>query len=243
MSSDDLAGAAKVPPATALFWFLKIIATTLGETAGDAVSLSMQLGYLRSTLLFAALFSAAVATQITASRFHPFRYWLTLMATTTLGTTLADFADRSLGMGYPGGSALLLLLLLGCLGVWHGTLGTVATDNVRSRREERWYWTTLMASQTLGTALGDWAADSAALGYGGAMRLFALGLGMVAVAYYATRWSRTLLFWMAFILTRPLGAVVGDFLDKSPAEGGLGLSRYTASLALLAIMDHHLGTP
>lgn len=227
---------AKVPEVTLGFWLIKIAATTLGETGGDAVSMSMNLGYLVGTAIFAAIFLAAVVAQVKAKGFHPFLYWTTIIATTTVGTTLADFADRSLGIGYAGGSSLLLALLLGSLFVWHHTLGSVSVSTVSSPKAEAFYWLTIMFSQTLGTALGDWTADTAGLGYTGAAVVFGGLLALVVAAYYWTSVSRTLLFWAAFILTRPLGAVVGDFLDKPLSAGGLALSRYSASAALLAFM-------
>jgi uncharacterized membrane-anchored protein len=227
---------AKVPEITLGFWLIKIAATTLGETAGDAVSMSMNLGYLVGTGIFAAIFAAAVVVQIRAAKFHPLLYWLTIVATTTVGTTLADFADRSLGIGYAGGALLLLALLLASLFVWHRSLGSISVSTVNSPRAEGFYWVTIMFSQTLGTALGDWTADTAGFGYTGAAVLFGGLLAMVAAAYYWTRISRTALFWAAFILTRPLGAVVGDFLDKPHSAGGLALSRYAASAALLGFM-------
>ncbi|MFX3544427.1 hypothetical protein [Ralstonia mannitolilytica] len=226
----------KVPEVTLGFWLIKIAATTLGETGGDAVSMSMNLGYLVGTGIFAAIFLIAVVAQIKAKGFHPFLYWTTIIATTTVGTTLADFADRSLGIGYAGGSTLLLALLLGSLFVWHRTLGSVSVSSVSSPKAEAFYWLTIMFSQTLGTALGDWTADTAGLGYTGAAVVFSGLLALVVAAYYWTSVSRTLLFWAAFILTRPLGAVVGDFLDKPLSAGGLALSRYSASAALLAFM-------
>ncbi|MDE2369201.1 MAG: hypothetical protein KGN16_09525 [Burkholderiales bacterium] len=229
-------GLNKVPEVTFVFWLIKIAATTLGETGGDAVSMSMNLGYLVGTAIFAVVFAVAVTAQIRARRFHPLLYWTTIVATTTVGTTLADFADRSLGIGYAGGSALLLLLLLGSLGVWYRTLGSVAVSSVATPRAEAYYWLTIMFSQTLGTALGDWTADSMGLGYVGAAFVFGGLLALVGAAYFRSRVSHTLLFWAAFVLTRPLGAVVGDFLDKPLAAGGLALSRYTASAALLAFM-------
>lgn len=228
--------AAKVPEVTLVFWFIKILATTLGETGGDAVSMSMNLGYLVGTAIFAALFLVAVSAQIAAKRFHPMLYWGTIIATTTVGTTLADFVDRSLGIGYVGGSLLLFSLVMGSLLAWHRTMGTVSVNSVSSPRAEMFYWVTIMFSQTLGTALGDWTADSAGLGYGGAALIFSGLLLAVAVGYYWTAISHTLLFWAAFILTRPLGAVVGDFLDKPVSKGGLELSRYSATAALLLLV-------
>ena len=226
----------KVPEVTLLFWVIKIAATTLGETAGDAVSMSMNLGYLVGTGIFAAIFLVAVSAQIRAKQFHPFLYWTTIIATTTVGTTLADFADRSLGIGYAGGTALLLTLLLVSLGVWYRTMGSVSVDTVSEPKAEMFYWVTIMFSQTLGTALGDWTADTAGLGYTGAAVVFGSLLALVVAAYFWTRISRTALFWAAFILTRPLGAVVGDFLDKPISEGGLALSRYSASAALVVFI-------
>src|SRR5579859_226644 len=227
---------AKVPEVTFVFWLIKIAATTLGETGGDAVSMSMDLGYLVGTGIFAVIFIAAVTAQIKAKSFQPWLYWLTIIATTMVGTTLADFADRSLGIGYAGGSALLLVLLLGALLVWYRTLGTIAIESVRSPRSEVFYWLTILFSQTLGTALGDWTADTEALGYTGAMMIFGGLLALCAVLYRWSRVSHTLLFWAAFVLTRPLGAVVGDFLDKPHEQGGLELSRFVASGALLAFI-------
>lgn len=226
----------KVPEVTLLFWIIKIAATTLGETGGDAVSMSMHLGYLVSTGIFAALFLAAVFAQIKAKTFYPLLYWTTIIATTMVGTTLADFADRSLGIGYAGGSILLLALLLCSLFIWHRTLGSVSVNTVSSPKAEMFYWLTIMFSQTLGTALGDWTADTAGFGYTGAAMVFGGMLALVVAAYFWTKLSRTLLFWAAFILTRPLGAVVGDFLDKPISAGGLALSRYTASVALFGFI-------
>ncbi len=227
---------AKVPEVTLLFWVIKIAATTLGETGGDAVSMSMHLGYLVGTAIFAVLFLAAVVAQIKAKTFKPLLYWATIIASTTVGTTLADFADRSLGIGYAGGSALLLALLLGSLFVWHRTLGSVSVNTVNSPKVERFYWLTIMFSQTLGTALGDWTASTAGLGYTGAAMVFGGLLALVGAAYYWTGVSRTVLFWAAFILTRPLGAALGDFLDKPVSAGGLAWSRYSASAALLGFI-------
>ena len=226
----------KVPELTLIFWVIKILATTLGETAGDALSMSMNLGYLVSTAIFAALFVVAVIAQIKAKQFHPFLYWATIIATTTVGTTLADYADRSLGIGYTGGSTLLLGLLLASLLVWYKTLGSVSINTISEPKAEMFYWVTIMFSQTLGTALGDWTADTAGLGYGGGAIIFSALLLAVLTAYYWTQISRTALFWAAFILTRPLGAVVGDFLDKPIAKGGLDFSRFGASATLLAII-------
>lgn len=226
----------KVPEITLIFWVTKIFATTLGETGGDALSMSMKLGYLESTGIFAAIFAVAVMFQILAKRFHPAVYWTTIIATTTVGTTLADFVDRSLGIGYAGGTTMLLALLAASLLLWYRTLGSVDVDTVSSPRSEVFYWITIMFSQTLGTALGDWAADNAGLGYGGGAMLFGTMLAVTAAAYYRTNISRTILFWVAFILTRPLGAVVGDFLDKPTGQGGMALSRYSASATLIVLI-------
>jgi uncharacterized membrane-anchored protein len=236
MSANTSDGFSKVPEVTLTFWIIKILATTLGETGGDTVSMSMNLGYLVSTGIFAALFIVAVVAQIEVKRFHPLLYWATIIASTTVGTTLADFADRSLGIGYAGGSALLLVLLLASLFIWYRSLGSVSINTVSTPKVEVFYWVTIMFSQTLGTALGDWTADSAGLGYTGAALIFGSLLMLVAAAYYWTRMSHTLLFWAAFILTRPLGAVLGDFVDKPVSEGGLALSRYSATAALLVLM-------
>ena len=226
----------KVPEVTLIFWIIKILATTLGETGGDAVTMSMNLGYLIGTGIFSVIFLVAVVAQISAKKFHPLLYWTTIIATTTVGTTLADFADRSLGIGYAGGSSVLFILLMTSLFVWYRTLGSVAVDTVSSPKSELFYWITIMFSQTLGTALGDWTADSAGLGYGGSAVVFGALLAVIAAAYYWTKISHTALFWAAFILTRPLGAVVGDFLDKPISKGGLSLSRYSASATLLGLI-------
>jgi uncharacterized membrane-anchored protein len=226
----------KVPELTLIFWIIKIAATTLGETGGDAVSMSMNLGYLLGTAIFAVIFLVAVAAQIKAGTFRPVLYWTTIIATTTVGTTLADFADRSLGIGYVGGTAILFILLMAALATWYWSLGSVSVDSVSSPKAEIFYWVTIMFSQTLGTALGDWMADTAGLGYTGAALIFSLFLGLVVAAYFWTTISRTKLFWAAFILTRPLGAVVGDFLDKPIEAGGLALGRFSASAVLLVLI-------
>lgn len=236
MTSARTFATSKVPEATILFWIIKIAATTLGETGGDALSMSMNLGYLTATVIFSAVFILAVGAQVAARRFRPVLYWTAIIATTTVGTTLADFADRSLGIGYAGGSALLLGLLMLSVVVWYRALGTISIDTVNSPRAERFYWLTIMFSQTLGTALGDWTADTAGLGYTGGAAVFGGLLALVVAAYFLTKMSRTLLFWVAFILTRPLGAVLGDFLDKPIRAGGLALSRYTTSATLLAFI-------
>ncbi len=198
--------------------------------------MSMNLGYLVGTGIFAVIFMVSVVVQVSAKKFHPVLYWTTIIATTTVGTTLADFADRSLGIGYVGGTTILFTLLMASLFIWYRTLGSVAVDTVSSPKSEVFYWVTIMFSQTLGTALGDWTAGIAGLGYRGGALMFGTMLVAIAVAYYWTKISHTVLFWAAFILTRPLGAVVGDFLDKPISKGGLALSRYSASAVLLALI-------
>jgi uncharacterized membrane-anchored protein len=229
----------KVPEVTLMFWVIKVAATTLGETAGDAVTMSMNLGYLVGSAIFALIFVAAVSAQIMEKRFIPPLYWAVIVATTTFGTTLADYFDRSLGIGYTGGSAILLLLLLGSLAFWKYSLGSVSIEKINSRKAEAFYWMTIMFSQTLGTALGDWFADpktGLGFGYQGSALIFGGALLLIAALYFWTRVSRTALFWAAFILTRPLGATLGDFLDKPIENGGLALSRYTATAWLAAFI-------
>ena len=226
----------KVPAVTLGFWIIKIAATTLGETGGDAVTMTLNLGYLIGTAIFGVILVAAVTAQVIARRFYPFLYWAVVVATTTVGTTLADFVDRSLGVGYLGGSLILVGLVLISLGVWYRTCGSVSVNTVASPKVELFYWTTILFSQTLGTALGDWLADDGGLGYEGGALVFAAGLLLVLVAFAFTKVSRTLLFWAAFILTRPLGATVGDLLDKPHAKGGLEFGRFTASAVLLMFM-------
>jgi uncharacterized membrane-anchored protein len=226
----------KVPQVTLVFWIIKIFCTTLGETGGDAVTMSMNLGYLIGTGIFAVIFIGFVVAQIRAKRFHPFLYWATIIATTTVGTTLADFADRSLGIGYTGGSSLLLALVLVSLFTWHRTLGSVSINSVSTPKAEMFYWLTIMFSQTLGTALGDWTADTIGEGYLRSAAIFGGLLLIIAALYFWTKVNRVLLFWAAFILTRPLGAVVGDFLDKPLDHGGLNMSRYVASAVLVALI-------
>lgn len=236
---------AKVPQVTFLFWILKILATTLGETAGDAVTMSWfgetspeakGTGYLIGTAIFGVIFIVAVLAQIKAKKFHPFLFWLTIVATTTVGTTLADYCTRSLGIGYTGGSTILLLCVIASLLIWRWATGSISIETVSTPKVEIFYWVTIMFSQTLGTALGDWVADTNELGYLGAAAIFIGLLLLIVLVYYLTSFSRVILFWAAFILTRPLGATLGDFLDKPVAEGGLALSRYTASITLLAVM-------
>jgi uncharacterized membrane-anchored protein len=229
-------GLSKIPEVTLTFWVIKIAATTLGETGGDAVSMTLNWGYALSSALFIGLFVVAVAAQIAAKSFHPFLYWFVIIATTTAGTTMADFADRSLGIGYPGGALILFVLLMASLGVWYWRAGSIAVDTVASPRIEMFYWTTILFSQTLGTALGDWMADTNDLGYERGALVFAACLAVIAAAYVWTNVSRTLLFWSAFILTRPLGATIGDFLDKPVADGGMAFGRFYASAILAALM-------
>jgi uncharacterized membrane-anchored protein len=236
---------AKVPEVILLFWIIKILATTLGETGGDAVTMSWLgettsggngAGYLIGTAIFGVIFVIAVLVQIMAKKFHPFLYWLTIVATTTVGTTLADYCDRSLGIGYTGGSAILLTCVIASLLIWRWSTGSISAETVSTPKVEIFYWVTIMFSQTLGTALGDWVADTNQLGYLGAAAIFGGLLVVTALLYYFARVSHALLFWAAFVLTRPLGAVVGDFLDKPIANGGLALSRYTASIALVVVI-------
>ncbi len=234
----------KVPEVTLGFWIIKILATTVGETGGDAVTMSWlhadknahNGGYLAGVGIFLGVFIAAVIVQIAMKRFNPFTYWLTIVATTTLGTAMADFADRSLGIGYAGGSSILLALLLTSLLVWRWREGTVSVNTVATPRVEALYWTTILFSQTLGTALGDWMADTNGFGFGNSALLFGAALLALAAAYSFTNISRVFLFWAAFILTRPLGATLGDLLDKPIAHGGLAFSRFTATAVLVAAM-------
>jgi uncharacterized membrane-anchored protein len=226
----------KVPEITLVFWIIKVLATTLGETGGDAVSMSMNLGYAVSSFIFIGIFVAAVGAQIAAKKFHPSLYWLVVVATTTAGTTMADFADRSLGIGYPGGASLLFVLLMASLAIWYRSAGSISVNTVSTPKIETFYWVAILFSQTLGTALGDWMADTNGLGYEGGALVFAAGLVLIAAAYFLTGISRTLLFWAAFILTRPLGATLGDLLDKPLDSGGLSFNRFYASAILAAVI-------
>jgi uncharacterized membrane-anchored protein len=226
----------KVPGVTLAFWIIKIAATTLGETGGDTVTMTLNWGYLAGTALFLAALVLLVCLQIIARNFHPFLYWATIIASTTFGTTMADFADRSLGVGYTGGSSILLFCLLATLGLWYWSLGSISVDSVSTPKMEAFYWVAITFSQTLGTALGDWMADSTGLGYEGGALVFGAALAVVAAAYFWTKVSRVTLFWAAFILTRPLGATVGDFLDKPRDHGGLALSRPLASAIIAAFI-------
>jgi uncharacterized membrane-anchored protein len=226
----------KVPEVTFTFWILKIAATTLGETGGDTVTMTFNWGYLAGTALFLTLLVLLVVAQILASKFHTLLYWATIVASTTFGTTMADFADRSLGIGYTGGSTLLFAMLMTSLAAWYLSEGTISANSVSTPRVEAFYWITITFSQTLGTALGDWLADTGGLGYRGGALVFGAALVIVAVLYYRARVSRVALFWAAFILTRPLGATVGDFLDKPLNAGGLALSRPLASAVITALI-------
>src|SRR5580698_5636531 len=242
MSNIDMrAVMSKVPAITLTFWIIKVLATTLGETGGDTVTMSWlgettdqatPNGYLIGTAIFLSVLVVMVVWQTLAKKFHPFLYWATIVASTTAGTTLADFADRSLGIGYTGGSALLLACVVASLAAWYFSEGTVSVNTVNTPRVEAFYWITITFSQTLGTALGDWAADTGGLGYGDGVLVFAAALGLIAAAYFFTRISHVLLFWMAFILTRPLGATAGDLLDKPISDGGMDFSRPLASLIM-----------
>jgi uncharacterized membrane-anchored protein len=232
---------AKVPAVTLGFWTIKVAATTLGETAGDWVTMTLDLGYLIGSAIFAASFLALVFGQITASRFRPLLYWATIVATTTLGTTMADFFDRSMGVGYLGGVSIVVVLLVASLAAWHRVEGSVSVQSITTPRAEWFYWVTILFSQTLGTALGDWMAGEdrggLGLGYENAALIFGACLLVVGVVYLWKRIPHTLLFWIAFVLTRPLGATVGDLLDKPLSQGGLNMSRLHASLALLVFMS------
>jgi uncharacterized membrane-anchored protein len=234
--ADADAHLSKVPAVTLIFWLIKIAATTLGETGGDTVTMTLNWGYLAGTALFFSILAALVVVQIAAKKFHPYLYWATIIASTTFGTTMADFADRSLGIGYTGGSSLLLLCLLAVLGLWYWSQGSISVDTVSTPKVEAFYWAAITFSQTLGTALGDWMADSTGLGYEYGALVFAAGLAVIAALYYWTSVSRVLLFWAAFILTRPLGATVGDYLDKPVSDGGLALSRPIATAVLAAFI-------
>jgi uncharacterized membrane-anchored protein len=228
--------ASKVPEVTLVFWIIKIAATTLGETGGDTVTMTLNWGYLVGTALFLSLLIVLVSCQIAAKKFYPFLYWATIVASTTAGTTMADFADRSLGIGYAGGSSILFACLMATLGAWYWALGSISVATVNTPKVEAFYWVAITFSQTLGTALGDWTADDTGLGYEGGALFFAAGLAILAAVYFWTNISRVFLFWAAFILSRPLGATVGDFLDKPTSNGGLALSRPIASAVIGAFI-------
>jgi uncharacterized membrane-anchored protein len=226
----------KVPEVTLVFWIIKIAATTLGETGGDTVTMTLNWGYLAGTALFLSLLIVFVILQIAAKKFHPFLYWATIIASTTAGTTMADFFDRSLGIGYAGGSSILFICLIATLAAWYWSLGSISVSTVNTPKVEAFYWVAITFSQTLGTALGDWTADDTGLGYDGGVLLFAAALAVLAGLYFFTNVSRVFLFWAAFILTRPLGATVGDFLDKPVSDGGLAFSRPIASAIIAAFI-------
>jgi uncharacterized membrane-anchored protein len=232
MTRDVELAASKVPEVTLVFWIIKIAATTLGETGGDTVTMTLNWGYFVGSALFLSLLVVFAVLQIAAKRFHPLLYWAPVVASTTAGTTMADFADRSLGIGYAGGSSLLFACLMATLAAWYWSLGSISVTTVATPKVEAFYWVAITFSQTLGTALGDWTADDTSLGYGGGALVFTAGLAVLAIAYYRTNVSRVFLFWAAFILTRPLGATVGDFLDKPISDGGLALSRPIASAVI-----------
>jgi uncharacterized membrane-anchored protein len=236
MTGDSARYASKVPEVTLVFWIIKIAATTLGETGGDTVTMTLNWGYLLGTALFLSLLIILVALQIGAKKFHPVLYWATIVASTTAGTTMADFADRSLGIGYAGGSLVLFACLMAALGAWYWSLGSISVATVNTPKVEAFYWVAITFSQTLGTALGDWTADDTGLGYEGGALLFAAGLALLAAAYFWTSVSRVFLFWAAFIVSRPLGATVGDFLDKPTSDGGMALSRPIASAVIAAFI-------
>jgi uncharacterized membrane-anchored protein len=225
----------KVPQVAIGFWIIKIAATTLGETGGDSVSMSLNLGYATSTIIFFCLFAVTLFFQMRARRFHSFLYWAVIVSTTLAGTTMADFADRSLGMGYPGGASILFTLVVAVLVTWRVRMGSISVNYISSPKVEIFYWTTILCSNTLGTALGDWVADSGP-GYEGGALIFAGCIAVVALLYFLTKASRSILFWAAFVLTRPLGATLGDLLTKPHDAGGLALSRYTSSAAIAAFM-------
>jgi uncharacterized membrane-anchored protein len=233
---NQISPTSKVPAVTLAFWIAKIAATTLGETGGDAVSMSMNLGYLVATGVFAVVFFVALALQVSGRRYHPFTYWFVIVATTTVGTTVSDYLDRTAGLGYPLASLLLFATVLLVLGTWRLSTGSVSVDHISDRKTEIFYWTTILASNTLGTALGDFVADSKGFGYERGALVFGGMIAVIAVAYFVTKIPRMILFWAAFILTRPLGATLGDILTKPLAHGGLNLDRIQSSVALAVFM-------
>ncbi|MBA3655996.1 MAG: hypothetical protein H0W69_01440 [Gemmatimonadaceae bacterium] len=242
MATDRTAGEkatfalSKVPQITIAFWIVKILATTVGETGGDALSMTLDLGYAVSTVIFFAFFCVALIGQIATTRYHPFAYWAVVVATTTVGTTTSDYLDRTAGLGYVASSIAELALVIAILAIWRATTGSIAVDRITTRRNELFYWVTILVSNTLGTALGDFAASSTGLGFGGGALVFAALLALIAAAHYFTKLSRAVLFWAAYVLTRPLGATVGDVLTKPTTEGGLDLSRIASSFVILALM-------
>jgi uncharacterized membrane-anchored protein len=236
MSEDARDTASKVATVTLVFWLMKICATTVGETGGDLLSMTLKVGYLASSLILVGFFLVVLAAQLAVRRFHPFLYWAVILATSTAGTTMSDYMDRTLGLGYATGSAILVGLLICVLAAWRLSLGSIAVDHIRDRRAEAFYWAAILVSNTLGTALGDYLADSSGLGYGLSNLLIASGIALTALAYRFTPLSRTALFWTAFVLTRPFGATMGDLLTKAPAKGGLGFGTLGSTLVLLALL-------
>lgn len=236
MPPDASDTASKVATVTLAFWVMKICATTVGETGGDLLSMTMKVGYLTSSLILVSFFLVALAAQLAARRFHPFLYWAVILATSTAGTTMSDYMDRTLGLGYATGSAILVGLLVAVLTAWRLSLGSIAVDHIRDRRAEAFYWVAILVSNTLGTALGDYLADSSDLGYGLSNLLIASGIALTALAYRFTSLSRTALFWAAFVLTRPFGATMGDLLTKAPDKGGLGIGTLGSTLVLLGLL-------
>ena len=228
--------ASKVPAVTLAFWVAKIMATTLGETGGDAVSMTMNLGYLVATGIFAAIFLVALGLQVGAKRYHPYTYWFLIVATTTVGTTISDYLDRTAGLGYPLASAILFSIVVAILIAWRFTTGSISVTHISDRRNELFYWSAITVSNTLGTALGDYTSDSLDMGFDGGAMLFGGLIALIALLYFVTKIPRTLLFWAAFILTRPLGATLGDILTKPVSHGGLNLDRIESSAALLVAM-------
>lgn len=226
----------KVPAVTLWFWLIKICATTLGETGGDAFSMQLNLGYAVASLIFLAFFAVTLFIQVRAQKFHPFAYWAVVVATTTVGTTMSDYLDRSLGLGYIKSSIILFVGVLIVLGIWRAVAGKIEFENIISRRDEVFYWLTILVSNTLGTALGDYTADDLNLGFERGALVFAILIAVVAAAYFFTRISHAVLFWAAYVLTRPLGATLGDTLTKPGAQGGLNLDRFAASLVILVLM-------
>jgi uncharacterized membrane-anchored protein len=226
----------KVPQVTLVFWIVKILATTLGETGGDALSMTLNLGYAVSTLIFLAFFVVTLGAQVASKHYHPVFYWAVVVATTTVGTTTSDYIDRTLGLGYISSSIMLFCLVLVILLVWHYTTGAIAVDHVVDRKNEIFYWITILVSNTLGTALGDFTADDLGLGFGGGALVFAAMIVVVGALYYLTKIPRSVLFWAAYVLTRPLGATLGDTLTKPSAHGGLNLGRFMSSFVIAILM-------
>ncbi len=236
MNTDSQIDVNKLPQITAVFWIMKIAATTLGETGGDWLSMTMNQGYLNSTLIFFSLFLVAFGGQLLVKKHHPYLFWTVIAATSTAGTTMSDYMDRTLGLGYTNGAAILVVILLSLLALWRFTVGNVEVSNIRTRKAEVFYWVTILFSNTLGTALGDFLADDSGLGFFGSWLLITGILAVILAATYFTRINKVLLFWIAFILTRPFGATFGDVLTKTHEAGGFDLGRGYSSLFLLAIL-------